>query len=92
MANLGKWQITNRTYEDLETIINDTLTVGTVYLIQVEGSFYMCRKDTTPDENEGFHYRETEKTFLYTHGNTTYYFKKDVLTSNVTINIDEQES
>jgi len=92
MTNLGKFEVTSRTYVDLETIIDSSLTTDAKYLIQVEGSFYMCRKDTTPDENEGFHYRDTEKTFEYKHGTTTFYFKKDLPYETTTINIDELDS
>ena len=89
--NLGKWEITNKTYQNIETITGLTLTKGTTYLIQVEGSFFICRKSTTPSETEGFHYRGNEKTFLYVHGDADCYFKRDILQDTTTINIDEQE-
>ena len=90
-GNLGKWEITNKTYQNIETITGLTLTTDKTYLIQVEGDFFMCRKGTTPSESEGFHYRKKEITFKYTHGTVDYYFKKDILPYTTTINIDEQE-
>lgn len=92
MANLGSWYIENTIYENLETLTGETFTSSGKYLIQVEGSFWMCRKDSAPDEKEGFHYRETEKTFEYTHGSPNFYIKKDDFSLGpVRINIDEEE-
>lgn len=89
-GHLGHWVLRNTTYSDMEELTSQTFTDEKGYTVQVRGSFKVCRKTTTPDEEEGFEYTNNEKTFRYTHGTPNIYIKT-LPNGMATLDIDEDD-